>query len=116
RGWMRNGLEHLEAALGQLRVEQLGEPRSEQRVLVYDHHCLGRLAGLVVDGDEVVERGLRNHSEAWPEPERVLEAARDDVVGAADVDDIGQIVAGGGLTGGEADRAGIAADDGRDAR
>jgi len=113
---MRNGLEHLEAALGQLRVEQLGEPRSEQRVLVHDHHGLGRLAGLVVDGDEIVERGLRNHSKAGPEPERVLEPAGDDVVGDADVDHVRQVVAGGGLTGSEADRARIAADDGRDVR
>src|SRR5262249_46773588 len=101
---------------GQLRVEQFGEPRSEQRVLVHDHHRLGRLAGLVVDGDEVVERGLGNDAEAGPEPERVLESAGDDVVGDADVDHVGQVVAGGGLTGGKADRAGIATDNGRDAR
>ena len=100
---MRNGLEHLEAALGQLRVEQLGKPRSEQRILVHDHHRLGRLAGLVVDGDEVVERGLGNDAEARPEAEGILEAARDDVVGDADVDHVGQVVAGGGLAGGEAD-------------
>src|SRR4029453_18431754 len=54
--------------------------------------------------------------EPGPEPERVLEAARDDVVGNPDVDQVGQVVAGGRLAGGEADRAGIAADDGRDAR
>ncbi len=113
---MRNGLEHLEAPLGQLGVEQLGEPRPEQRVFVHDHHRLGRLAGLVVDGDEVVERCFCNHSEARPEPECVLEAACDDVVGDAHVDHVRQVVAGGGLTSGKADRAGIAADDGRDAR
>ena len=43
---MRNGLEHLEAALGQLRVEELGEPGAERGILVHDHHGLGGLAGL----------------------------------------------------------------------
>ena len=38
------------------------------------------------------------------------------VLGDADVDQVRQIVAGGGLARGEADRAGIAADDRRDSR
>ena len=46
---MRDGFEHLEAALGQLRVEELGEARAECRILVHDHHGLRGLAGLVVD-------------------------------------------------------------------
>ena len=43
--------------------------------------------------DEVVERGLGDDAEAGTEAERVLQAARDDAVGDADVDDIGQVVA-----------------------
>ena len=82
---------------------------------MHDHHRLGRLAGLVVDGDEIVERGLGDHAEARAEPERVLQAARDDAVDDADVDQVGQVVARGGLAGGQADRAGVAADDGGDA-
>ena len=112
---MRDGLEHLEAALRQLRVQELGEARAERRVLVHDHHGLRGLAGLLVDGHEIVERGLGDHAEARTEPERVLQAAGDDAVDHADVDDIGQVVARGGLARGEADAAGIAADDGGDA-
>src|SRR5712692_5950145 len=85
RGRMRDGLQHLEAALRQLLVEQLGEARSEQRVLVHDHHGLGRLAGALVDGGEVIERGLGDDAETRTEAERVLEAAGDDAVGDADV-------------------------------
>ena len=81
-----------------------------------DQHGFRRLTGSLVDGDEVVERGLGDDSEAGPEPERILEAARDDVVGDADIDQVRQIIAGGGLARGEADRAGIAADDRRDSR
>src|SRR5262249_57768790 len=80
---MGNGLEYLETALRQLRIEQLCEPRSEQRILMHDHHRLGRFAGLIVDGDEVVESGLRNHPEAGPETERVLETPVYDVAGTA---------------------------------
>ena len=108
---MRDGLQHLEALLRQLRVEQLGEAGAEQRVLVHDHHGLGRLAGLVVDGDEIVQRGLGDDAEAGAEAEGVLQAAGDDRVGDADIDDVGQLIARRRLRGGEADAAGIAADD-----
>ena len=112
---MRDGFKHLEAALGQLRVQKLGEARAERRVLVHDHHGLRGLVGLLVDGDEVVERGLGDDAEARAEAEGVLQAAADDAVDHADVDDIGQVVARRGLAGGEADAAGVAADDRRDA-
>jgi len=61
---------------------------------VNDHHRLGDLAGLIVDADEIVERGLGNDAKARAEAERVLQSAGDDAVNDADVDDIGQIVAG----------------------
>jgi hypothetical protein len=47
--------------------------------------------------------------------EGVLQPAGDDAVDHADVDDIGQVVARRGLAGRQADRAGVAADHGRDA-
>ena len=60
-------------------------------------------------------RGFGADAEARREAEGVLQPARDDLVGDADIDEIGQVVARGGLRGGEADRAGEAADDGDDA-
>ena len=96
---MRDGLQHLEPALGQLRVEELGEARAERGILVHDHHRLRRLAGLVVDGDEIVERGLGDDAKARAEPEGVLQPAGDDAVDHADVHDIGQVIARRGLAG-----------------
>ena len=72
---------------------------------MHDHHGLGRLAGLVVDGDQICQRGLGDDAEAGAEAERVLQAARDDGVGDADIDDVGQVVACRGLRGGKADRS-----------
>ena len=101
---MRDRLQHLEALARQLRVEQLGKAGAEQRILVHDHHGLGRLAGAVVDRHQIVERGLGDDAEAGAEAEGVLQAALDDRVGDADVDHVRQIVARRGLRGGEADR------------
>ena len=86
---MRNSLEYLETALRQLRIEQLCESRSKQRILVHDHHRLGGLAGLIVDGHEVVEGGLGNDPEARPESEGILETTGDDVVGDSHIDQVG---------------------------
>ena len=102
---MRDGFQHLEAALGQLRVA--GAWRGRSRTAESSCTIITVLAGLpacVVDGDEVVDRGLGDDAEARAEAERVLQAAADDAVGHADVDDIGQVVARRGLAGGEADR------------
>ena len=60
---------------------------------------------------EIGQRGLGNHAETGTKAERVLQAARDDAIGDTDVDDIGQLIARRRLGGGEADVAGIAADD-----
>ena len=90
---MRDGLEDLEAALGKLRVEELGESGPEGRVLVHDHHGLRSLAGRIVEGDEIVECAFRDNAKAWAEAEGVLETARHDRVGDADVDHVGQVVA-----------------------
>jgi hypothetical protein len=78
---------------------------------VNDHHGLCDLAGLIVDADEIVERGLGNDAKARAEAEGVLQPAGDDAVDDADVDNIGQIVTGRGLARRQADRAGVAADD-----
>ena len=112
---VRNGFQHLEALRGKLRVEQLGKTGAERRILMHDHHGFGRLAGFIVDGDEVGERGLGQNAKTRAEAEGVLQAAGDDGVGDADVDDIRQIVAGRGLGRRQADRAGVAADDRRHA-
>ena len=105
---MRNGFQNLEAALGQLRVEKLGEARAECKVLVHDHHRLRSLAALVVDRDQIVECGLGDDAEAGAEAEGVLQAASHDAVHHADVDNVGQVVARRGLAGGETDAAGVA--------
>ena len=76
---------------------------------------MARLAGLFVDGDQIFQRGLGNHAEAGAESKSILQAAGDDRVGDADVDDVGQVVARRGLGGGKTDAAGVAADDGADA-
>jgi hypothetical protein len=112
---MRDRLQHLEAALGQLGLHELGQARAEQPVLVHEHHGLGGLAGRLVDAHEVVERLGGARTEAGTEAEGVLQAPLHDLVGYADVDNVGQIVAGGRLGGGEADGRGEAADDGGDA-
>ena len=111
RGWMRNGIEHLEAAPRQLVVEQFRQTRSEGRVLVNDHHRLCRLACLVVDGDEVVERSLGDHAEARSETERVLQPARHDGVDHAYVNHVGEVVTRGGLACRKANGAAVSADD-----
>ena len=100
---------------GSCAFRSFASPEPNAEVLVHDHHGLGGLAGLVVDGDEIVERGLGDDAEARAEAERVLQPAGDDGVDHPDVDDIGQVVARGGLARREADAARIAADDGRDA-
>ena len=99
---------------GSCAFRSLARPAPNAEVLVHDHHRLRRLVGLIVDGDEIVERGLGDDAEARAEAERVLQPAGDDAVDHADVDDIGQVIARRGLAGGEADAAGVAADDGRD--
>ena len=81
-----------------------------------DHGGLRWLAGLIVEGDEIVKCGLGDYPEPRAEPERVLETAGDDAVDDANVDHVGEVVTRGGLAGGQADRARIAADNGRDPR
>src|SRR5688572_2501919 len=112
---MRNGLKDLEAALRQFRLHELGKTRSKQAILVHEDHGLCRLAGAVVQLDEVIERKSGHDAESGCETERVLETPLHDRVADADVDNVGEVVAGGSLSGREADWARKAADDGRDA-
>jgi hypothetical protein len=81
---------------------------------VHDHDRLRRLVGLIVDGDQIVEGGLGDDAEARPEPERVLQPPGHDGVDHPDVHDVRQVIARRGLAGGEADTAGVAANDGGD--
>ena len=62
-----------------------------------DHDGLGGLAGLIVDGGEIGQRGFGDHAKAGTKAEGVLQAARDDAIGDADVDDIRQLIARRGL-------------------
>ena len=92
-------------------MSNLARPEPNKEFFVHDHDGFRRLSGAVIDGDEIVERRLGNDAEARPEAEGVREAARDDAVGDADVDHIGQFIAGRRLRRGQADVAGITADD-----
>ena len=56
---MRDRIEHLEAALGQFRLQQIGEARAEQPVLVDQQDRLDRLARAVVQLDQIFERAGR---------------------------------------------------------
>jgi len=112
---MRNRFEDLEAVARQLIVEELGRPRAECRILVHDHHRLRRFAGLVVDGDKVVQCGLGDNAETGAEAEGILQAASDDAVDHTDIHDVRQIVARSRLACRQAYRACIAADHRADA-
>ena len=92
-------------------MSSLARPEPNSRVFVHDHHGLGGLAGLVVDGGEIGQRGFGDNAEAGAEAEGVFQAARDDAVGDADIDYVRQLIARRSLGGSEADVAGIAADD-----
>jgi hypothetical protein len=96
---------------GSCVFRSLARPAPNAESSWHDHNCLGGLVGLIVDGDEIVDRGLGDDAEARSEPERVLQAAADDAVDHADINDIRQVVACRGLAGGKADATGIAADD-----
>ena len=106
----------LEAVGRQLAREQLGGAGAEQALLVDDHHRLGGLAGDGVEDMQVVDRDLRAYLVARAEPEGVLQAALDDLVGHPDVDHVRQPDLGRRLCGGQADRAGVRADHGGAAR
>ena len=80
-----------------------------------DHDGFRRLSSAVIDGDEIVERRLGNDPEAGPEAESIGEPASDDAVSDADVNHIGQFIAGGRLRRGQTDVAGITANDARHA-
>jgi hypothetical protein len=112
---MRDGIEDLEAALGQFGLHQFCEARTEQAILMHQDHGLGGLAGGIVEGHEIVERALGDDAEAGREAEGVGQAAGDDLVRDADIDDIAEIIARRRLGGGKADRTGEAADDRHDA-
>ena len=89
------------------------EPNSESSCTIITVFAGLPAASLIAA--RLVERRLGDDAEAGAEAEGVLQAARDDAVGDADVDHIRQLIARGGLAGREADVAGIAADDAGDA-
>jgi hypothetical protein len=80
-----------------------------------DHHRLRRLAGVVVEGNEIVKRRLGDDAEAGAEPERVFQAAGNNAVDNAHVHDIREVIARGGLACRQADRARVSANNGGDA-
>ena len=91
---MSDGFENFEAALGELALQQLGHAGAEQAILVHNDDGLGGLAGAVVELDEIFDSRGGDGAEAGAEAEGVLQAAVDDLVGNADVADVGEIVAG----------------------
>src|SRR5262245_54289455 len=111
---MSDRLKDLKALLRELRVEQLRQARPEQRILVHNHHGVGRLAGLLVDGCQIGQCGLRNDTEARTEPESILESASDNYVGDSDIDDIWKLVARRRLRCRQANLAGVSTDDAAD--
>ncbi len=82
---------------------------------MHDHDGLRRLTRRVVDCGKIGQRGLRDNAEAGAEAERILQPARHDAIGDADVDHVRQLVTSGGLRRSKANIAGITADDCRDA-
>ena len=109
---MGDGFENFEAALRQAFLKEFGEARAEQAVLMHDDDGLRGLAGRVVEPAQVFQRSRGDLAEAGAEAERVLEAAVDDLIGDADIADVGDFVARSGLRCGQHDRRGKAADDG----
>ena len=105
----------LVAVARQLARQQLRRAGAEQRLLVDDHHGLGRLARRRVEHVQVGHGDLGALLVAGAEAEGVLQAALDDLVGHADVDHVRQVVLGRGLGGGQADRRGVGAEDRRHA-
>ena len=75
---------------------------------------LDRLAGRIVELDEIFERVRADNRGAGREAEGILEVTAHDFVADSDIDDIGQVVARSGLRRSEADRACEAANDGAD--
>ncbi len=61
---MGDRVEHFEAELGQFRLQQGGEAGAEQPILVDEQNRLDRLAGAVVQLDEIFERVLGSPCEA----------------------------------------------------
>ena len=73
---------------------------------MHDHRGLGRAAGRRVDLLQRVQRDRRDLAEAGREAERVGQAARDDLIDDADVDEVRQIVLGRSLGGRKRDAGG----------
>ena len=112
---MRDRLQHLEACAGSCALSSLARPEPNSPSSCTIITVLAGLPAASLIAARLSSAVLRDDAEAGPEAEGVLQPARDDLVGHADVDHVGQVVARGRLRGGEADRAGEAADDGRDA-
>ncbi len=95
---------------GSLPAISFAVPVPNSPELVDDHRALGDAVRGLVQGPECGDAVVDADAEARLQPEHVLEATRHDQVGGTDIDQEGRVVFGGGLAGGDADRALEAAD------
>ena len=71
-----------------------------------DHHCFGRFARRCVEHVQVGNGNFGAFAVAWAKTERVFQAALDDLVGYAYIHHVRQVVFGGSLGCGQANRRG----------
>ena len=64
---------------------------------MHDHHGPGGPFRLLIDGDEVGQRGSGDHTKAGRKAEGILETARNDSIGNANVHEVGQVATRRGL-------------------
>ena len=102
---MRDCLQHLKATLGQFGIQQTRHPGTEKPIFMHNHRGAGRLAGGIIDGDQIIQCRRRHGAKARPEAEGIGQAARDDLIRHADIHNIGQVIARRCLGSGQADRA-----------
>ncbi len=112
---MLDDVDQFDADLRQLLGQKLRRAGAKERILMHDDGRLGDRAGGLVDLVEVLDGDPRHHSVAWREAERVFQAAIDDLVRNADIDDMRRVGLGRFLGSGERDGGRIARDDARHA-
>ena len=72
---------------------------------MHNHRRAGRLAGSIIDRDQIIQSRGSHGAKARPEAEGIRQAARDDLIGYADIHNIRQVIARRCLGSGQADRA-----------
>ena len=106
---------HLKSDAREFGIEQLGGAGAELGVFVHDHGGLGYAAGSLVHLGQAGKGIVHTLAVARGQAEHVFQAAADQRVRHADVDQERGVVLGGSLGGGQRNTAGKAAHIGRDA-